>query len=568
LRNKFLGVDLGTTYSAMAYIDETGNTVVTRNSLGQNTTPSVVYFESEHNVVVGEMAKEAAGLQPESVVAFVKREMGDREYRLSFFGVEYTPASISALILTALAQDAEIETGGKVADVVISVPAYFGTLERDATRQAGEIAGLNVVGIVPEPVAAALHYGFAGNVEDEVLFVYDLGGGTFDISLIRLNNGTAEVITVGGDHRLGGIDWDSRILDYFVDQVIAQCGDDSLLDDEAMLQELRTLAEKTKNDLSKVEKKTVLVRYAGHAAKITLTREEFERMTADLLDETVRITKRTMSDAESVRPGICGQISEVLLVGGTTRMPAVREALSREFGWNPKLSDPDLAVAKGAALYASQLSVQDFSSIIEAPPHPSQKVTGTGATPTHTTDPANQADMQGIAARTGLDEEAVSELAKRTVVNVLPKAIGIKLINTDIPGWEHDPESASYVEHLIDAQTPLPSIRNPIVASTVVPRQEEIEIEIWEQAGALPARNVSANHLVASGRITGLSRFSLAPGSPINIQLSVDGEGTVRIQATEPTSGQQVEIAVRISILSIDEVAEAKAAHLGLRVTT
>ena len=237
-----VGIDLGTTYSVVGYIDETGRAAVTRNNYGDDTTPSVVYFENENNVVVGKVAKESAGLYPDQVVSLIKREMGDREYRRTFFGTEYTPPSISALILGALAQDAEKDTGRKVTDVVITVPAYFGLLEKEATRQAGEIAGLNVIGIVPEPVAAAMQYGVTGNADGTTFLVFDLGGGTFDISLIRMTDDSVEVLAVGGDHKLGGADWDEKLFDYIVDQAIEQSGDDSLRDDEAMLQDLRTLA--------------------------------------------------------------------------------------------------------------------------------------------------------------------------------------------------------------------------------------------------------------------------------------------------------------------------------------
>ena len=185
--------------------------------------------------------------------------------------------------------------------------------------------------------------------------MYDLGGGTFDVSLIRMTQDSIEVLVVRGDHRLGGADWDARLLDHLVEQTIAQCGDDSLRDDEPMLQELRMRAEEMKKALSSAESKTQIVRYTGVPAKITVTRAQFEEMTADLLDETIRITRRTLDDAEERYSGITQQISEVLLVGGSSKMPAVRAALNKQFGWDPKLTDPDLAVAKGAALYAARL---------------------------------------------------------------------------------------------------------------------------------------------------------------------------------------------------------------------
>jgi molecular chaperone DnaK len=544
------GIDLGTTYSVVGYIDDTARAAVTRNGYGHDTTPSVVYFESETNVVVGKTAKEAVGQYPDRVVSLIKREMGDREYRRTFFGVEYTPPSISALILEALAREAEQDTGRKVTDVVITVPAYFGLLEKDATRKAGEIAGLNVVGIVPEPVAAALQYGVAGSADGTVFVVYDLGGGTFDISLIRMTDTTIEVLVVGGDHRLGGADWDQKLLDYLVEETVSQCGDDTLRDDEPMLQDLRILAEETKKALSTAETKTQIIRYTGNPARITVTRSQFERMTAELLDDTIRITRRTLAEAEELYPGISEQISEVLLVGGSSRMPAVTEALHKEFGWNPKLSDPDLAVAKGAALYAAGQTVRY-----------AEKGERAGQ--------AAAEALQAVADKTGLAEEDLRRLAQRTVVNVLPKAIGVKLVDTTKPGWEEDLSSALYVEHLIDAQTQLPYKREPFVASTVVAQQSEIEIEIWEQAGGSPGPELSANHpLDACGRITGLESFALPAGSPIDIDIDVDAEGTVHLRAVEPASNREVRLQVRISILTEEQVDEAKVVQAGLTVST
>ena len=565
------GIDLGTTYSVVGYIDETGRAAVTRNGQGSDTTPSVVFFENEGNVVVGATAKAAAGQYPEQVVSLIKREMGDRDYHRTFFGVEHTPPSISAIILEALAHGAEEDTGRKVTDVVITVPAYFGLLEKDATRKAGEIAGLNVIGIVPEPVAAALQYGISGSADGTAFLVYDLGGGTFDISLIQMTDTSIEVLVVGGDHRLGGADWDAKLLDHLVDQTITQCGDESLRDDEPMLQDLRIMAEEMKKALSSVETKAQIVRYTGSPAKIEVSRAQFEEMTADLLDETIRITKRTLAEAEEKYPGIQQRISEVLLVGGSSRMPAVSAALRKEFGWDPKLTDPDLAVAKGAALYAAGQTVryveEDQGGGDQADGDGPEGGTGNGSLAGR--GPVTEEAVRAVADQTGLAEDSVRKLAQRTVVNVLPKAIGVKLVDTTEPGWEDDVESAFYVEHLVGAQTQLPFRREPFVANTLVANQSEIEIEIWEQAGASPGREMDANHpLDASGRIQGLRQFSLPAGSPINIEISVDDEGTVHLRAVEPSSNHEVTLAVRISILSADQVDEAKRAHAGLTVST
>lgn len=564
------GIDLGTTYSVVGYIDETGRPTVTRNSDGQDTTPSVVYFESEDNIVVGKVAKESAGVYPDQVVSLIKREMGDREWRREFHGKEYTPPSVSALILSALVKDAATDTGRPVSDVVITVPAYFGLLEKDATRQAGDIAGLKVIGIVPEPVAAALHYGVTGDADGTTFLVYDLGGGTFDISLIKMTHTSVEVLAVGGDHKLGGADWDEKLFDHILDQLIEQWGDESVRDDEAELQGLRTLTEQTKRDLSKAESKQIIRRYTGTSAKFAVTRTQFEEMTAELLEETVRITHRTLDEAEQRYPGIRDQISQLLLVGGSCWMPAVAERLRKEFRWEPRLTDPDLAVAKGAALYAAGQTVR-YADTIETGTQPGSANTKADSPGAGLAGPGQvtEAAVQEVASRTGIDEDKVRSIAQRTVVNVLPKAVGVKLIDTTKPTWEDDPEGASYIEHLIDAQTQLPCEPRTLIASTVVANQTGVSIEIWEQAGASPSAELAANHRVDdAGLIEGLAPFALPADSPINIDMRVDDEGTVKLHAVEPTSGHDLEMNVRISVLSQEQVDEAKQIHQGLTVGT
>jgi len=565
------GIDLGTTYSVVGYIDETGRPAVTRNSDGQDTTPSVVYFETADNIVVGKVAKESAGVYPEQVVSLIKREMGDKEWRRDFFGKEYTPPSISALILGALAKDAETSTHRPVSEAVITVPAYFGLLEKDATKQAGEIAGLKVIGIVPEPVAAALHYGVTGSADGTTFLVYDLGGGTFDISLIKMTETSVEVLAVGGNSRLGGADWDERLSDHILDQLIGQWGDESVRDDEAELQAIRFLTEQIKKDLSKAESKQIIRRYSGTAAKVTVTRKQFEEMTGELLEETIRITKRTLDEAEQRYPGIRDQISQLLLVGGSSWMPSVTERLKQEFSWEPRLSDPDLAVAKGAALYAAGQTVRFVEADESA--EVGQENTADGASHRGSGLPApgpvTEQAVQEVARRIGVDEEKVRDLAQRTVVNVLPKAVGVKLVDTSRPQWQDDPEAASYIEHIIDPQTQLPCTADTLVARTIFDHQTAVEIEIWEQAGEVPGRDLAENHRVDdAGQIEGLGRYSLPVGSPINIDIRVDEEGTVHLHAVEPTSGNDLEMNVRIRVLSQEQMDEAIEIHRGLTIST
>jgi len=560
------GIDLGTTYSVVAYIDETGRPAVTRNSNGD---PSVVFFESETNAVVGKVAKESAGVYPDQVVALIKREMGNKDYARTFFGKEYNPSGISAIVLGALVKDAAEATQRTVREVVITVPAYFGLLEKDATKKAGEIAGLDVIGIVPEPVAAAMHYGVTGNADGTTFLVYDLGGGTFDISLITMNETAIEVLAVGGDHMLGGADWDKKLFDHILEQTIEQTGDDSIQDDEGVLQELRQLAENTKQALSKAESKTVIHRLAGAAVKIVVTRKQFEEMTADLLEETVRITRRTLDDAETRYPGVTGQVSELLLVGGSSWMPAVTQRLKEEFPWEPKLADPDLAVAKGAALYAAGQTARYVEPGAAGDRSGTETAAGPGGPTALVPGTVTAEALRTMADRTGLDEERIEELAKRTVVNVLPKAVGVKLVDGSKPNWQDDPESAYYVEHLVAAQTPLPYQAEKLTAATMSAGQESIEIEIWEQSGAITDPGMSANHRVDNaGLIEGLASYSLPAGSPIDITMGVDAEGTVSLVAVERQSGKELKMSVKISIMPEEKVAEAKANFSGLVLTT
>jgi molecular chaperone DnaK len=555
------GIDLGTTYSVVAYIDETGRPAVVRNTDGEDTTPSVVYFENAENTVVGKTAKEAAGFRPDDVVSLIKREMGNKDYTRTFYGQELSPSGISGIILAALAKSAEEETHRPVKQVVITVPAYFGLLEKDATKKAGEIAGLDVIGIVPEPVAAALAYGVTGSADGTTFLVYDLGGGTFDITLIKMTDSSVEVLAVDGDHKLGGADWDTRLFEYLKDQTIEQSGDDSIEDDEASLQELRRFAEDTKKALTKAESKKVNHRLAGGmATSITVTRQQFEEMTSDLLEATITITNRMLAKAEEQFPGVRGQINDFLLVGGSSKMPAVAERVRKEYSWEPKMADPDLAVAKGAALYAAGQTVKLVEAEVDGT---SSGGTRRGALPGA---PASAAAIAAIAASTGLEAEQVGKLAGKTIINVLPKAVGIKLAE-DKPNWASLPdEEKFYIEHLVHAQTQLPHTAEVFTAGTFQANQESIEVEIWEQAGAVPDPALSANHRVDNaGLIEGLGSFRLPAGSPIDITFEVDGEGIVTLLAVEPTSGKQLKMSVKIAIMSDEQVAQEKAIVSALR---
>ena len=341
------GIDLGTTYSCIAYVDETGRATVVNNQEGTNTTPSVVSFASPTQVVVGQIAKENAVIDPQNTVSLVKTLMGNSNFAINYNGEDKSPEEVSAYILRKLAEDASKLLDTEVKDVVITCPAYFGTAERQATKNAGIIAGLNVIEIISEPTAAALYYGCAKEQEEKTILVYDLGGGTFDVTIMRISAGKIEVICSDGNHQLGGKDWDTEIMNYLATQFCEETGFDGDFDEYAQ-QDLRLKAEKAKQQLSSREEVPVMLDAAGLRARISLSRTTFDEITQSLLNESIEKTDAAIAVAKE--KGYT--VDEILLVGGSTRMPQVTKALVAKYGIEPKILEPDEAVAKGAAIYA------------------------------------------------------------------------------------------------------------------------------------------------------------------------------------------------------------------------
>ncbi len=346
--SKFIfGIDLGTTYSCIAYVDETGRATVVNNQEGTNTTPSVVNFASPTQVVVGQVAKENAVIDPHNTVSLVKTLMGNSNYAINYNGEDKSPEEVSAYILRKLAEDASKLLDTEVKDVVITCPAYFGTAERTATKNAGIIAGLNVIEIISEPTAAALYYGCAKEQEEKTILVYDLGGGTFDVTVMRISSGKIEVICSDGNHQLGGKDWDTEVMNYLATQFCSETGFDGDFDEYAQ-QDLRLKAEKAKQQLSSREEVPVMLDAAGLRARVSLSRTTFDEITQALLNESIEKTDAAIASAKEKGYSI----DEILLVGGSTRMPQVTKALVEKYGIEPKILEPDEAVAKGAAIYA------------------------------------------------------------------------------------------------------------------------------------------------------------------------------------------------------------------------
>ena len=351
---KIIGIDLGTTNSCVAVI-EGGEPVVIANAEGARTTPSVVAFSKDGERMVGQVAKRQAITNPDRTISSIKRDMGTAR-KVNIDGKDFTPQEISAIILQKLKTDAESYLGDKVTEAVITVPAYFTDSQRQATKDAGKIAGLEVKRIINEPTAAALAYGIDKETDQKVM-VYDLGGGTFDVSIIEMGDGVQEVLATAGNNRLGGDDFDKRIMDWMVDTFKQQNGID-LTGDKMAMQRIKEAAEKAKIDLSGMTSTDINLPFITADAngpkhfEATLTRAKFNELTADLVESTMGPVKQALSDS-----GLsASNLDKVLLVGGSTRIPAVQEAIKNFTGKEPfKGINPDECVAVGAALQAGVL---------------------------------------------------------------------------------------------------------------------------------------------------------------------------------------------------------------------
>ena len=353
---KVIGIDLGTTNSCVAVL-EGGDPVVITNSEGARTTPSVVSFSKNGERLVGETAKRQAVTNPERTIASIKRHMGEN-YTVTIDGKNYTPQDISAMTLSKLKADAEAYLGGPVTEAVITVPAYFTDSQKQATKDAGRIAGLDVKRIINEPTAAALAYGLDKEDTNQKVLVYDLGGGTFDVSVMELGDGVFEVLATNGNNKLGGDDFDEKLLNYMADEFAKENGID-LRQDKMALQRLKEAAEKAKKELSSatttnVNLPFITVNQNGPLhMNMDITRAKFDQLTEDLVNATVEPMRKAMADAGVTN----NDIAKVILVGGSTRIPAVQEAVKRITGKEPfKGVNPDECVAIGAAIQAGVLT--------------------------------------------------------------------------------------------------------------------------------------------------------------------------------------------------------------------
>ncbi|MEG4489334.1 Hsp70 family protein [Microcoleus sp. D2_18a_B4] len=352
-----IGIDLGTTFSAMAYMKD-GKAEIIPNSEGERITPSVVFFDDDNSIPVGTFAKNVAVSEGDRVVQFIKRRMGD-DYLINQQGKDWRPEEISASILKKLKNDAESYLNTQIRDAVITVPAYFDDRKRMATKKAGEIAGLNVLQIINEPTAAAMQFTASHEVRNKTMLVYDFGGGTFDVTIMRVDGKKIDVIATGGDHQLGGKDIDDRIITYFQEEFQKATGFDPLKS-LAGKQRLRNEAEAAKKRLSSSSKTGIALDVEGRQATFKITQAKFEDLIDDLIIRAEMNIELVLEEAKLTSQ----QIDDVLLVGGSSRIPAVSKRLTKLFGKEPlKTVNPDEVVAQGAAILAQSLAIESGQAI-------------------------------------------------------------------------------------------------------------------------------------------------------------------------------------------------------------
>jgi molecular chaperone DnaK len=526
-KNSIFGIDLGTTYSCIAYMDEYGRPSVVTNADSDRTTPSVVLFSGDERIV-GKEAKNSSKLEPGNVVDMVKRHMGKGTYKFEYEDNTYTAEEISSYVLKKIVQDAEQNTGLEIKDVVITCPAYFGIPERDATKKAGEIAGLNVLSIINEPTAAAISYGMNEEEAQKVL-VYDLGGGTFDITAIQIEQGEIRVICTDGDHDLGGRNWDEVIVEYLAEQWQQEHGsDEDPLDSPETIQELYVLAEEAKKALTGREKKDISFMHNMKKVRIFLTREKFDELTNHLLEQTIGKTRSALAEAE--KRGIT-IFDKILMVGGSTRMPQIARRLQEEFNQEPQFCDPDESVAKGAAIYGQKLMLgQKIIEIISQETGIKQenidleKIDG---------EILNKA-TETVAEDFGWELGAVKKAVETKITNVSSRSFGIQAFIS---------ETEEKICNLIFKNDPVPADVTHRF-STRFDNQVSVSLPVADNSSGEQYYD-----LPPTSREIGKTEIHLPPGlpknSPIDVTFKLDEQGLLYMYAKELTSGRDVEITIQ-----------------------
>jgi molecular chaperone DnaK len=526
------GIDLGTTYSAISHVDEYGQPTVILNEDDEPVTSSTIFFETPESVIVGKVAKTSGQADPSRYCELIKPHMGSNDFRREFHGKEYRPEQLSAIILSKLKSYAQDKLNCEITDVVITVPAYFDEQQRNATEQAGILAGFTVRGIIPEPTAAAIAYA-ANEEEERTILVYDLGGGTFDVTVMRVERNQIRAICVKGDHNLGGRQWDDCIVAHLSAEWQRAHGDsdDPLLNRET-LQELLNRAEETKKQLSQRVSVPINVSHAGKKTRVDLSREKFEELTESLLEKTLALTRNARTEAAALG---APSVDLLLMVGGSSRMPQVKSRLALEFpGVEQKLFDPELSVAKGAAIYANNTRIQELYR------ETSEKMFGKTPLPN---DKATRERIAEEVARLipGGNLKVVQTALDTRVINVTSKSFGLE---TTDPGTRRQE-----VSYLIKRNTPVPATKTETFA-TLDPNQTAVDLRIIEssaeesQSCELPRDpEHPSNH-----RLKTISLHlppHLPAGHPIEVTYSVSEDGgRLQVRAVDKQSGNSIEDSV------------------------
>ena len=530
------GIDLGTTYSCIAYVDETGRATVINNAEGSNTTPSVVNFDSSNQVVVGQVAKENAVIDPNNTMSLVKTLMGRSDFAIRYNGEDKSPEEVSAYILRKVAEDASKQIDAEVKDVVITCPAYFGTAERTATKNAGIIAGLNVLEIISEPTAAALYYGCSKEQSEKTVLVFDLGGGTFDVTIMSISSEKIEVVCSDGNHELGGKDWDEAIMRFLAEEFIAQTGFDGEFDEYAQ-QDMRLKAEKAKQQLSSREEVPVMLDAAGLRARISLSREKFDEITSTLLAETVDKTNAAIAVAKEKGYSI----DEILLVGGSTRMPQVTKMLVDKYGMEPKILEPDEAVAKGAAIHAVNVYVNNQKSLEPG---------ASGETTVNVEGTTKELNADDYKEELAVQPEMMSIGGKtRKVVVATTKSFAIEVLVNEVP---------QCCNMIVKNQSmPDGAISVSRVFGTHYDNQQNAELVVYESDFMEDSFDVDSDLVLGTATLE-LSG-DLPAGSPIQITFTLNTEGILEVTGVDQTTNREVRATMQSKgIMAEEKVDELK----------